>query len=301
MTDHDINPDDPDGALAKQAAQPVAWVTRATGRTIPDLTGREHVCEWQNKVRAAQPQQATDCTDPHCPCRDGDTCHYKDGPDGTKAWAAQPDAQPQQAAQPVAWQTLVRDLIEANLARSSCQAPLVARCMCVNCATARARKALAAQPQQATGMVLVPIGALEKAERRAIVYADILERQCQAMQAAVIEESHKGAAAGMRWISNTLIGPGLYPDMSEALDLSEDNPAQAWFDAKVAESEAFRAAHPGPEVPPRPDGMVLVPRELLENVKVSLADYLERAPWDTFDQASLEAVDALLAAAPKGE
>ena len=101
-----------------------------------------------------------------------------------------------------------------------------------------------------SGMVLVPIGALEKAERRAIVYADILERQCQAMQAAVIEESHKGAVAGMRWISNTLIGPGLYPDMSEALALSEDDPAQAWFDAKVAESEAFRAAHPAPEVPP---------------------------------------------------
>ena len=51
-------------------------------------------------ARAAQPQQAASCTDPHCPCRDGDTCHYKDGPDGTKAWAAQPDAQPQQAAPP---------------------------------------------------------------------------------------------------------------------------------------------------------------------------------------------------------
>lgn len=43
---------------------------------------------------AAQPQQATDCTDPHCPCRDGDACHYKDGADGTKAM------QPQQAAPP---------------------------------------------------------------------------------------------------------------------------------------------------------------------------------------------------------
>ena len=26
-------------------------VKRATGRIIPDLTGREHVCEWQGKVK----------------------------------------------------------------------------------------------------------------------------------------------------------------------------------------------------------------------------------------------------------
>lgn len=90
---------------------------------------------------------------------------------------------------------------------------------------------------------------LARAERRAITYADILERHCHAMQAAVIEESVKGAAAGMRWISNTLIGPGLYPDIGEALGLSEDDPAQAWFDAKVTESEAFRSAHPAPPIP----------------------------------------------------
>ena len=48
----------------------------------------------QPQQAAAQPQQVTTCTDPHCPCQDGDTCHYKDAADGTKAWAAQP----QQAA-----------------------------------------------------------------------------------------------------------------------------------------------------------------------------------------------------------
>jgi hypothetical protein len=31
-------------------------VKRATGRTIPDLTGREHVCEWQANMRAVEPR-----------------------------------------------------------------------------------------------------------------------------------------------------------------------------------------------------------------------------------------------------
>ncbi len=46
------------------AAPPAAegWVSvptvkRATGRTIPDLTKREHVCEWQHIVSAAAPQK----------------------------------------------------------------------------------------------------------------------------------------------------------------------------------------------------------------------------------------------------
>lgn len=91
--------------------------------------------------------------------------------------------------------------------------------------------------------------AADKAERSSIRFANIIDRHCIAMQAAVIDERHMGAAAGMQWIRNTLIGPGLYPDISEAMALSEDNPAQAWFDAKVAESEAFRATHPGPDAP----------------------------------------------------
>lgn len=108
----------------------------------------------------------------------------------------------------------------------------------------------ATQPQQAAAEVERLRTELAKAERCAIRFADIIDRHCIAMQAAVIDESHKSATAAMQWISNTLIGPGLYPDMSEALGMSETDPAQAWFDAKVAESEAFRAAHPAPEVPP---------------------------------------------------
>jgi hypothetical protein len=34
-----------------QEQQVIPFVLRATGRTIPDLTGREHVCEWQSAVR----------------------------------------------------------------------------------------------------------------------------------------------------------------------------------------------------------------------------------------------------------
>jgi hypothetical protein len=51
----------------------------------------------------------------------------------------------------------------------------------------------------------------------------------------------------MQWIENTLSGPGLLPGMKEATELGG---AQAWFDAKMAEHDAFRAAHPAP---PRPE------------------------------------------------
>jgi hypothetical protein len=70
---------------------------------------------------------------------------------------------------------------------------------------------------------------------------DIITNQCIAMQSALIDQHHKGHEAGMVWIGNTLFGPGLIPDIGEALALSKDNPAQAWFDAKTAEHEAMRA------------------------------------------------------------
>lgn len=70
---------------------------------------------------------------------------------------------------------------------------------------------------------------------------DIITNQCIAMQSALIDQHHKGHEAGMVWIGNTLFGPGLIPDIGEALALSEDDPAQAWFDAKTAEHEAMRA------------------------------------------------------------
>ena len=70
---------------------------------------------------------------------------------------------------------------------------------------------------------------------------DIITNQCIAMQSALIDEHHQDASAGMMWISNTLFGPGLIPDIGEAMALSKINPAQAWFDAKTAEHEAMRA------------------------------------------------------------
>ncbi len=70
---------------------------------------------------------------------------------------------------------------------------------------------------------------------------DIITNHCIAMQAALIDQHHKGHEAGMVWIGNTLFGPGLIPDIGEALALSKTDPAQAWFDAKTAEHEAMRA------------------------------------------------------------
>lgn len=89
-----------------------------------------------------------------------------------------------------------------------------------------------------------------KSERRAITFGDLMTRQVIAMQAALIEQATgKGDDAALEWIANTLEGPGLLPDLSEAAHLPKtpvDGPAQAWFDDKLAEHEAFRAAHPAP-------------------------------------------------------
>ena len=102
-----------------------------------------------------------------------------------------------------------------------------------------------------------PVAAIEtlraeaaKSERRAITFGDLMTRQGIAMQAALIEQAiGKGDEAALEWISNTLEGPGLLPNFSEAAHLPKtpvDGPAQAWFDAKLDEHEAFRAAHPAP-------------------------------------------------------
>lgn len=83
-----------------------------------------------------------------------------------------------------------------------------------------------------------------KSERRAVVFSDIIDRHCIAMQAALIEQSiGKGDDAALEWIANTLDGPGLLPSMSDAAHLPntpKDGPAQAWFDAKLAEPRAKR-------------------------------------------------------------
>jgi hypothetical protein len=80
-----------------------------------------------------------------------------------------------------------------------------------------------------------------KSERRAITFGDIVAQQTMAMRAAVVAWQRDDAAAGMKWIANTLCGPGHLPS-EEAIALG----AQALFDKEMAEHEAFRAAHPAP-------------------------------------------------------
>jgi hypothetical protein len=82
---------------------------------------------------------------------------------------------------------------------------------------------------------------LKKHKAHILMVNDIITNQCIAMQSALIDQHHNGHEAGMAWIGNTLFGPGLIPDIDEALALSKTNPAQAWFDAKMAEHEAMRA------------------------------------------------------------
>lgn len=77
-----------------------------------------------------------------------------------------------------------------------------------------------------------------KSERRAIEYGDIVHRHVLVMRAAVVAWKREGAEAGMRWIANTLFGPGHLPS-DEDIAMG----AQALFDKEVAEHEAFRAAH----------------------------------------------------------
>ena len=77
----------------------------------------------------------------------------------------------------------------------------------------------------------------QASERRALEYGDIVARHVAAMRAAVLAGDD-----GMRWIINTLAGPGFLPD-----GLGEHADAQAMFDAEVAEIDAHRAKHTAPE------------------------------------------------------
>lgn len=83
----------------------------------------------------------------------------------------------------------------------------------------------------------------DRAERRAVMFGDIVSSQVIAMRAAVVAAKLEGLAVGMQWIANTLCGPGHLPDLDEAKALGG---AQALWDKETAEQEAFRAAHPAP-------------------------------------------------------
>jgi len=80
-----------------------------------------------------------------------------------------------------------------------------------------------------------------KSERRAITFGDIVAQQTMTMRAAVVAGTLEGPEAGLRWIANTLCGPGHLPDIEAA---KAEGGAQAMFDREMAEHEAFRAAHP---------------------------------------------------------
>ena len=82
-----------------------------------------------------------------------------------------------------------------------------------------------------------------KSERRAITFGDVVASQVIAMRAAVVAGKLESPEAGLRWIANTLCGPGHLPDLDEARALGG---AQALWDKETAEHEAFRAKHPAP-------------------------------------------------------
>lgn len=77
-----------------------------------------------------------------------------------------------------------------------------------------------------------------RSERRAVAFGHVAATQCIAMQAAVIDAQLQSPKAGMRWILNTLFGPGLLPDLEQARAMGG---AQAWFD-KHADEESERFA-----------------------------------------------------------
>ncbi len=131
----------------------------------------------------------------------------------------------------------------------------------------------------------MPAGSKEaiRSERRAIVFGDIMAKHIIAMGAAVIEGHLTSPADGLQWIVNTLAGPGNLPDLDEARVLGG---AQAWFDAEMAKHEAFRAAHPMPDLPnPKEgDGSGLPPHALPPLPEPDHALDCGALPFDTADQ-----------------
>ena len=79
--------------------------------------------------------------------------------------------------------------------------------------------------------------AAERAYAEAARGVSFRETRRIAMQAALIDAHERGHQQGLQWIWNTLVGPGLLPDFDEAKAMGG---AQAWFDAKTAESEALK-------------------------------------------------------------
>lgn len=87
------------------------------------------------------------------------------------------------------------------------------------------------------GDLLYSAADFERLERGQQAMSDVIDNHCIAMQSALIEANEGDQRAALRWIFNTLSGPGLLPDFEAAKTMGG---AQAWFDAKTAESEKLR-------------------------------------------------------------
>lgn len=99
---------------------------------------------------------------------------------------------------------------------------------------------------EAVAALDVVLRAVIQSERRAITFGDLVSMQTSAMRAAIVDAELRGPDAGLRWIANTLSGPGHLPDVEAA---KAEGGAQAMFDREVRELEEFRSAHPAPEPP----------------------------------------------------
>lgn len=95
---------------------------------------------------------------------------------------------------------------------------------------AAANRALGEQLDELRATSSAQKGELDKAYRRDIMMSQTIHNHILAMSAAVIESELGSAEKALLWIENTLIGPGLYPDLDEAKALGG---AQAWFDAMM--------------------------------------------------------------------
>lgn len=155
--------------------------------------------------------------------------------------------------------------------------------------------------------LLARIGELErqaaKSERRAVEFGRVIAQQCLAMQAALVETHLHGATDGMRWIINTLAGPGLLPDLTEARELGG---AQAWFDRETTQ-EAARyeavlqrigaAPQPGAQPAGVPQGWRLVPDTPTQ--EMCQAGQEKASEWPRFPLRISPIYRAMLTAAPQ--
>jgi hypothetical protein len=82
----------------------------------------------------------------------------------------------------------------------------------------------------------------QKTIDRIILDTDIVEHQVLAMQAAIIDAELVSPEQGMKWIFNTLWGPGNLPDIDEAKELGG---AQAWFNLESGDDRRAKTGGVG--------------------------------------------------------